>query len=138
MLGIKKLKYYPLSTSRGCPYGCIFCCVPIITKKSWRARSPENIIKEIKQAKKKYKFRHLFIVDDNFNFDKYRSKKICKLLISEKLNINWSCISGIRADKFDEELGILMKMSGCKNITFGIESGDKKIFKTLNKGESLD
>ncbi|TAM35869.1 hypothetical protein EPN54_06050, partial [bacterium] len=37
---------YPLLTSRGCPYGCIFCCVGVISGKQWRPREPENVIEE--------------------------------------------------------------------------------------------
>lgn len=138
LLGIKKLDTYPISTSRGCIYNCIFCSVPIFTGKLWRCRSPKNVIEELKKAKKKYNFKRFIVVDDNFNFDVNRSKSICKLLISENINSEWFCLSGIRADKFDDETGHLMKLSGCKRIAFGIESGDKKIFKSLKKGETLE
>ena len=137
LLNIKNLKFYPLSTSRGCPFNCIYCCIPIISERIWRARSPQNVIEEIKIAKKKYKPKYFLLIDDNFSFDIKRAKEICKLLIQKRVDIKWYCSAGIRADRFDEELGTLMKKSGCTTMVFGIESGDPEVFNRLNKGESL-
>lgn len=133
----KIIKNYYLSTSRGCVYNCIFCCAPIMFTKNWRPRSPKNIINELILAKKKYKSEAFSIIDDNFSFNTERAKEICRLLISKNVNMKWHCISGIRADKFDEELAILMKNAGCESICFGIESSDPKVFSTLGKGEKL-
>jgi len=33
-----------LITSRGCPFGCKFCSVHPVSGRSWRARSPENVL----------------------------------------------------------------------------------------------
>lgn len=128
---------YPLLTSRGCPYGCIFCCVGSIMGKKWRSRKPENVIEELIEAKKKYQITSFEIMDDNFTFDLGNAKAICSLLIKERLNLEWWCHNGLRADRLDEELLRLMKKSGCKSIAIGIESGDEGIFNNIQKGESL-
>ena len=39
-------KYFPLLTSRGCPYPCTFCVVPETNEKKWRARSATNVVDE--------------------------------------------------------------------------------------------
>lgn len=128
---------YPLLTSRGCPYDCIFCCVGIISGKEWRPRDPENIIQELVAAKNKYQITSFEIMDDNFTFDVNRAKAICQLLIKERLGLDWWCHNGLRADKLDKELLRLMKKAGCKSIAIGIESGDEEIFNTIKKGERL-
>lgn len=128
---------YPLLTSRGCPYGCIFCCVGVISGKKWRPREPENVIKELIEAKSKYQIPSFEIMDDNFTFDLGRAKVICRLLIKERLCLDWWCHNGLRADRLDEELLCLMKESGCKSIAIGIESGDEAVFNNIKKGESL-
>ncbi len=128
---------YPLLTSRGCSYGCIFCCVGLISGKKWRGREPEDVVNELMQAKERYRMSLFEIMDDNFTFDIDRAKKICKLIIKKKLNLDWWCHNGLRADRLDRELLNLMKKAGCKSIALGIETGDKEVFKNINKGEEL-
>lgn len=130
----KGLFNYQMITSRGCPYKCVFCC-RIWTRK-WRARTPENVLKEIKLAIKKYHSQSLTFWDDNFTLDINRAKKICQLLISKKIRLKYS-LAGIRADRLDEELIRKFKESGCTSISMGIEDGDPKTFPFVGKGETL-
>ncbi len=135
---IKKTHEYPLVSSRGCPYSCTYCSVPNVVGRKWRFRPAENIIEELKIAKEKYGILGFEILDDNFTLDISRAKKVCKLLIDEKLNLKWKCANGIRADRVDEELLSMMKAAGCNYVMFGIESGDPEIFKATKKGETLE
>ena len=128
---------YPLLTSRGCPHGCIFCCVGLISGKKWRAREPDDVVNELLQAKDNYQMQYFEIMDDNFTFDIERAKKICRLIIKRKLKLDWWCHNGLRADRLDQELLNLMKKAGCTSIALGIESGDKDVFNNINKGEEL-
>ena len=52
------IKIYPLLTSRGCPFNCIYCAAPIILG-AWRSRNPEKVIDELIYAKQKYKIKIL-------------------------------------------------------------------------------
>lgn len=129
---------YPLLTSRGCPYTCIYCSVGKVSGRAWRARSPINIIAELKSAQTQYGFRNFEIIDDNFTLNQERVKEFCNLLIKNELNLSWSCPNGVRADKLEWDTILIMKESGCKEISLGIESGDPEVFKNIKKGESLD
>ncbi len=123
----------PILTSRGCPFNCTFCTGYKISGKKFRARSPENIIQELKILKQKYKIKEFQIWDDNFTLDKKRAIKFCNLLIKEKLNLIWWCPNGVRMETLDYELLKKMKDSGCYAIVLGIESGSLKIQKDMNK-----
>ncbi|MCD4702539.1 MAG: radical SAM protein [Candidatus Aegiribacteria sp.] len=128
-----------MSTSRGCPYKCICCNVPAISSKRWRYRSVSNIIEELEHAVKAHPgIKCMDIADDNFTFDLIRAKEFCRQLIERKLNLRWKCSNGIRADRIDEELVILMGKSGCTGIDFGIESGSPVVFTGIRKGETLE
>src|SRR3989344_5745220 len=131
---LKEIGNYPLLTSRGCPYNCIYCTVQVVSKK-WKPRAVENLITEHKQNRHRIKEFH--IVDDNFTLRIDRIKEFCRRLIDEKMGLRWSCPNGIRADIMDEELVSLMRKSGCYLANLGIESADEAVFKTINKGESL-
>jgi len=123
----------PILTSRGCPFNCTFCTGYKISGKKFRARSPENIIEELKILKQKYKIKEFQIWDDNFTLDKKRAMKFCNLLIKEKLNLIWWCPNGVRMETLDYKLLKKMKSSGCYAIVLGIESGSLKIQKDMNK-----
>lgn len=129
---------YPIITSRGCPYECVFCLSKCLWGRVWRPRSPENVIEEIKDAKNKYKIKYLDIWDDNFTLNRKRAENICDLMISENLDLQWTLPNGVRADKIDLSLLKKMKKAGCTRIKFGIENADPETFSYVKKGETLE
>ncbi len=135
---IKNIENWPLVTSRGCPYTCTFCNVPVIIGRKFRARSGENLLKELRYAQEKYGSKEFKVLDDNFTLQMNRAKEICKLFIEEKLEMKWTCPNGIRADRLDEELCSLMYKAGCYSVCIGVESGDPEVFLKIKKGERLE
>ncbi len=133
-----KIYDYPILTSRGCPFACIYCCVGKISGKRIRMRSLENVLAEIDYARSRYQAVDFHILDDNFTIDINRAKKFCRLLIKNKIRMHWSCPNGIRADCLDEELISLMKLSGLQQVSIGIESLDKEVFQYIKKGEQIE
>ncbi len=128
---------YPLVTSRGCPYNCTFCCVKKVIGRKWIARGVPNIIEELSHVKKHFGVRVFNIQDDNFSMDINRAKEFCETLLKKNFTFTWSCPNGIRADRLDEELLMLMKRSGCHAIAIGIESSNEEEFNSIKKGETL-
>lgn len=135
--GIKKYPFATLMTSRGCPYNCNFCVNYTVLGKRFRYRSSENVLAEIDELVKKYKVKEIDILDDNFTILPKRVEEICDGLIKRNYNLIWKTGNGIRADKVDEHLIKKMRQSGCYLLAFGIESGNEKILKIINKGETL-
>lgn len=130
-------KSYPIVTSRGCVYRCTYCSVPEVSGRKFRKRTPENIIEELKWARGRYRVEKFEIIDDLFNFDMERCKRFCRALLAEGLNMPWSCHNGIRADRIDRELALLMFESGCRMAMVGVESADDTVLSTVNKGETV-
>lgn len=130
-------RYTLLMTSRGCPHKCIFCSNHIVMGKTWRGRSPENVVDEIEEAVRTYSIEQIDFVDENMTLKKKRVEKICDLIVERGLDIEWYVPNGVRADKLDEELLRKMRASGCRGIRVAPESGvqrvvDKIIKKNLN------
>lgn len=124
---------YGILTSKGCPFQCIYCAA---RNRGWQSRTPKNCIKELKQAKKKYKIISFEILDDAFNVNKQRVLEFCKLV--KPLKLRWICANGLRADLFDEEEAKAMADAGCTSVSFGVESTDPIVLKNIKKGETIE
>jgi len=125
-----------IQTSRGCPFGCVFCQVESIAGKQFRPRSPGKIINEISWLKKKYAIQSLIFEDDNLYTQPSRTKQIFTMMIEQDLVMPWSSIS-TAIFKVDRELLNLMRKSGCEYINIAIESGNKRVLKEV-VGKPLD
>ena len=128
------IKTFSFQTSMGCPYPCsYYCAYPLTEGKTQRVLSKDTVFNTIDKIKE-YGFKHILFRDAVFTLDKKRAKSICKYLIVK--NLTWTCET--RPECLDDELIFLMRISGCKNIIFGLESGNKIIRKTIGKTGSLE
>lgn len=130
-------KILPILTSRGCPYSCNYCSVRLSMGCLFRARSPKNVIAEIKHWHKKG-FYSFDINDDCFTLDLKRAEEICDLIVQNKLKIKFQLYNGIRADRITYELLKKLKKAGCTFIAYGCESGNEEILRKIKKGITLD
>ena len=120
-------------TSRGCPYGCIFCSNRIVMGRQWRARSAENVVAEIEHIIATYDIRQIDFLDDNIAFDRKRLETICDLIVEKDLNIEWCTPNGVRADSLDSELLAKMRKAGCVSILIAPESGVQRVVDQIIK-----
>lgn len=120
-------------TSRGCPYGCIFCSNHIVMGRQWRARSAENVVAEIEHIIATYGIRQIDFLDDNIAFNRKRLETICDLIVEKGLNIEWCTPNGVRADSLDEALLAKMRKAGCVSILIAPESGVQRVVDTIIK-----
>ncbi len=124
-------------TSRGCPYGCIFCSAHLVRGRVWRGRSPDNVIEEIRLLVGSYKIKQIDFCDDNMALDQVRMEKICDKIIENRLDIEWFTPNGLRADTLNERLLKKMADAGCKRIYIAPESGNQRVVNQVMK-KNLD
>jgi len=129
-------KIMTIISSRGCPYQCIFCDVQAVFGRKYRFHSPQRVCREIKHLMKNYGIKEFHFKDSEFTLLVDRTENICDLIIKERLKIKWLCNG--RVNHVNLPLLKKMKMSGCKSITYGVESGDENILKTLKKAYTLE
>ncbi len=121
--------------SRGCPGRCSYCYGKYLGNKI-RFRTSDQIVDEINFLVDNYNIREISFYDDTFTTFPSLVNDVCTEIVSRKLDITWSCFS--RIDRVNEETLSLMKKAGCHQIMYGIESGDPKILKNINKNIDLD
>ncbi len=114
------------------------CNVPTVIGRRFRTRTGDNIMAELNWAREKYGCDEFKVLDDNFTLKMDRAKDICNTFIDKNLNMKWTCPNGIRADRLDDELCVLMKKAGCYAVSIGVESGDPEVFLKIKKGERLE
>lgn len=118
-------------TSRGCPFNCSFCAARIVSGTQYRMHSAEYVLEEMQMLKKDYKVKQLLITDDTFTINHPRLEKICKGMISKRLNLKWFCFAQVST--VNREMLRLMKKAGCYSIGFGLESSNEEILKRMGK-----
>ena len=128
-------RYTTMQTSRGCPWPCIFCDIPIFNEGKWRSRSPEHVIAELKQLQNDG-YGSVCFVDDHFLLQPKRIEAICKSINDNAINIEWSCEG--RVDSKCMHLFPAMAKAHCRTLMFGIESGSQKILDRLKKEQTLE
>jgi radical SAM superfamily enzyme YgiQ (UPF0313 family) len=127
----------PVVGSRGCIGDCVFCVEKRLWGNTYRMRSPENIVSEIKNMKEKYGTFIIRFNDSLINCNIKSLEKFCDLLIEENIGLEWTCNARIRPEMNDELLG-KMRQAGCIGLWFGIESGSMRILRRMKKGYDLE
>lgn len=120
-------RVFTMITSRGCPGNCIYCAVRTVWGRSWRGRSPGNVVDEIESLVRDYHAEEIHFLDDSISVDTKRLSGICEEIVEREINIKWTVPNGIAIWLLDKKLIKKMKASGCYRLTFGLESGNKRI-----------
>jgi len=132
----KRTPVASIITSRGCPHRCVFC-TRSNSGHRYRARSPENIIRELEELKD-YGFKEVQIPDDNFTQNRQRVIEICRQIRDKGLDMSFDLPNGVRVDHIDEELLSTMYDAGFYSMHLGVESGDDKVLKKIQKDITVE
>lgn len=122
--------FWTICSSRGCPFKCTFCSSSNIFGRKLRYRSAKNIFDEIIQGYNKG-VKYFVFIDDSFGLNKKITSELCNLIIKNNLKITWCCQTRVTIPL---ETMLLMKQAGCILISYGVESGSKKILENIEKG----
>jgi radical SAM superfamily enzyme YgiQ (UPF0313 family) len=122
-----------LVISRGCPYKCTFCSLPVwrVSKPWVRLRSPENIAAEVDWL---YRLgvREIKIVSDEINVTLPWAKRVCRA-IADLGHRDLFFQSNLRADKIDDELADLFKRMNMWLVHLGVESANDRVLHGIQK-----
>jgi len=131
-----RLPFSSIQLVRGCPWKCIFCASDQLETTRILKRSVSTIIDEIEGLVNTYGIKHFMVIDDVLTLVRKTTVEFCNQLIERKINITFE--GSTRANLLDEELVALMKKAGLIRLSFGLETVDEDMRKTMNKKVPLD
>lgn len=138
--GIMRPPMITIIGSRSCPFNCTFCAPHAKTMfgPKVKFRSPEHVIEELKELRRKYAFKSIKFYDYSFGMSADWVYSFCDLL--DKNNFKVDILAQNRADLIcrNEDLIKRMKASGLKLMLVGFESGSQKVLNILKKGITVE
>jgi anaerobic magnesium-protoporphyrin IX monomethyl ester cyclase len=127
-----------VSTSRGCEQECTFCSQQKFWQRSWRARSPEDLGKEMELLRKDYGVDVVLLTDDYPSPDGQRWEKFLDMLIERDLDMK--ILMETRAADIIRDRDILekYKRAGIIHIYVGTEATEQKSLDYIKKDLSIE
>ncbi len=126
-------------SSHGCPWDCSYCSNASVYGRNWKPLLADRTVDEMSELATTYSLDVIDIIDDNYLVRRDRAVEIAEKLLLKGSKFGYFIQT--RTDQIDrlsdDELRLLRR-SGLKRIFFGIESGSKKVLKTVNKRLDLE
>ncbi len=129
-------KAISILTGRGCPYDCAFCASPLLSHRQVRHFSLEYTFALIEHLIRRYGCSNLRIMDDTFASNRKRVFDFCGEIRRRGLSLKMTCLTHVRTR--DPDMFTMMRESGFSVVALGIESGNDRILKLINKGISRE
>lgn len=121
-----------LSFGRSCPFNCTFCFHPSGTK--YRRRSTASVFREMDYLIEKFDIHNVYITDELFVSKIEDVRDFCREI--QKRGIGFSI--SLRVNMVNREMLELLRDHGCIQISFGLESADNRILKSMNKHITIE
>jgi radical SAM superfamily enzyme YgiQ (UPF0313 family) len=129
-----------VNSSRGCPHRCKFCYNTAFYKKVyWDGFPPERVLRQIELLKNECGITGFKFQDDEFFVNREWVAEICRGMIEKEFNLKWATSARIDYTyNWSDEFMSLIKKSGCARLSFGVESGSKRILDFIQKDIRLE
>ena len=124
-------------TSRGCMMGCSFCSHRAFWRGDWRARTPEDVLEEVRLLVERYGVESVTLIDPYPTSDRARWEHLLDLFIEAKLGVR--LLMETRAEDIvrDEDLLPKYRDAGVVHLYIGAEAGTDELLASLNKGNDV-
>ncbi|MBI3986943.1 MAG: B12-binding domain-containing radical SAM protein [Lentisphaerae bacterium] len=131
LLPMRCYQRYNIVSMRGCPYACDFCASTVLFSRKVRYRSPGSVVAEIEHLLNRYGDRLFWFSDDTFTVNRRHTEALLKTILDRGLRVRWSCLTTVNTVETD--VLNLMRESGCRHISYGIETGHPAFFPFVGK-----
>ncbi|MBM4387713.1 MAG: cobalamin-dependent protein [Deltaproteobacteria bacterium] len=136
MSTIGNRRYLTVITSRGCPYGCLYC--HNIHGKLHRTRSPESVLEEMGFLIREFGIREFEILDDVFNLNRKRTAEILDGIAVRFKGVKLCFPNGLRGDLLDGHMIKLLKKAGAHYLSIAVETTSERLQKLIGKNLNIE
>jgi anaerobic magnesium-protoporphyrin IX monomethyl ester cyclase len=127
-----------ISTSRGCMHGCTFCSQQKFWNRSWRGRSPEEVVDELTHLRRAYDVDVILLSDEYPTPDAERWERILDLVIERDLGQKLLLETRVEDIVRDEPILDKYVAAGVTHVYVGIEATDQETLDLVNKNASVE
>jgi len=124
-------------TKRGCAIRCTFCPYSSLEGTRYRLKSPQRVVDEIEHIQKLANPEKFTFCDNSFNVPRSHAEAICKEIVARKLDIKWYT-GALKPIRITDDLCQLFLESGCTSVNLAIETGSKKMLKSMRRGYKVE
>ncbi len=117
-------------TSRGCPYGCVFCDKAVFGRR-YRSFSPARIVAEMHAVEHDYGIRDIAFCDSTFTPTRRRIEGVLTAMEADPPRATWT--ASCRADVLEEDILRRMRAMNCWRVRIAVESGNDRILRGIGK-----
>jgi radical SAM superfamily enzyme YgiQ (UPF0313 family) len=122
-------RWRPVQATRGCPFTCSFCSITAFFKQGYRKRPVDQVLRDVQEAKR-HGSRYVAFIDDNIGVDWDYCAQLFEALIPE--DIIWMSQCSLHIAERPEMMRLAWR-SGCRLLSFGIESTSADSLRTIDK-----
>lgn len=143
LMPLRKSRWFPgrfsgsIEMSRGCPFDCNFCAIASFWERSFRMKSPDRIVEELKYLTRHGRS-HLYLADDSFGMNPKPHIELFEKILKEGLDIRF--FVQIRADSVADnpDMIALAAKAGMYGVLVGFDTYEDNMFRDITKIGSLN
>lgn len=134
--------FYQTIASRGCPYGCTFCCWSALKRqyklpKDIRRRSNQHIIGELQWVRRELPYiKEITFSDDSFFAATVEEAEEFRDLYKKHVGLPFQCLAEPRT--ITKEKMELFTDAGMANIQIGVQTGSDRVKKMYGRPQTND
>jgi len=122
-----------VSSSRGCRQHCSFCSQQKFWERSWRARDPLAVVRELEELRDRFNVRVAMLSDETPTVDRDRWLRILNLLIERDVGVELLMETRVDDILRDEDRLDTYRRAGISHIYVGVESTDQSMLDLYRK-----
>ena len=125
-------------TSRGCMMGCSFCSHRAFWRGDWRARSPEDVMEEVRLLVDRHGVESITLIDPYPTHDRARWERLLDLFIAARLPVRLLMETRVEDIVRDQDILPKYRDAGVVHLYLGAEGSTDEMLASLNKGSDIN
>ncbi len=124
-----------IATQRGCPFPCTYCAARMYNQlyaaggdEYGRRRSHSSVLEELRQLRERNQLGYVIFLDDTFTINHRWVMEFCRVYKNE---IGAPFSLHARVETVNPDLLEMLAGAGCRQITYGVESGSERVRRTI-------